>query len=323
MKKVLAFLAIMLLPLSVMAMTPVSDNALGNVTGQAGVSINVDVTMNLDIDVAAWGDSDGFTGAATQGWVGVTTLQVSYLHIWPRTDYNPHLVSGADPSNYRLLTIDVGTDSAGTTKVQIGMPTLTITMASMTANVKLGSDPSALDQLMGTLYVGDLNMATDGYDGTNGYLYIYAHDNCGVDIDFKGVTIAYLNIGKVAWGDTDGLAGGYGDTCGTLAGYVGLSSLNITTIKLDGGISIDVGTNDTNDTNCSYNVVPDHGNTFVIIGIKNNTSVYVGSLTAAVELGSSNALGEKLGDIYVKGMTATIIDNPLSSTRSFVHIFAH
>ena len=325
MKKVLTFLAIMLLPMSVMAMTPVTDNDLANVTGQAGVSINVDVTMDLNIDVAAWGDSDGFLAGSSAGWVGVTTLAVNTLHIWPRTDYNPDLAgTTADPTLYRLLTIDVGTEG-GVTKVQIGIPTLTVTMYSMDANVELGADTSSLNQLMGTLYIAGLNMATTGYDKSagTGFVYIYAHGNSGVDIDLVEVNIAYLKIDTVAWGDVDGLAAGYGHTCGMLPGYVGLSDLDIEDITVNGGITIDVGSNDTADTACIYNYAPDHGVTFVAIGIKDATSLSIGSLSAAVELGTDTSLGQKLGDIYVSDMTATIKNNTLTGTNSFVHIFAH
>ena len=56
MKRVLTILAILLLPLSVWAMTPVSDSALSDVTGQAGVSINIDLNMNISFDTVAWGE---------------------------------------------------------------------------------------------------------------------------------------------------------------------------------------------------------------------------------------------------------------------------
>ena len=45
MKRLLTILTILLLPLSVWAMTPVNDSDLSNVTGQAGVNINADLTM--------------------------------------------------------------------------------------------------------------------------------------------------------------------------------------------------------------------------------------------------------------------------------------
>lgn len=52
-------MAFLLLPLSVWAMTPISDSDLSNVTGQAGVNINVDLLMNVRLGTMAWGDSDG------------------------------------------------------------------------------------------------------------------------------------------------------------------------------------------------------------------------------------------------------------------------
>jgi hypothetical protein len=55
MKSILAFFTIMLLPFSVWAMTPVSDSDLSNVTGQAGVSINPNLTMDINIGTIAWG----------------------------------------------------------------------------------------------------------------------------------------------------------------------------------------------------------------------------------------------------------------------------
>ena len=73
MKRVLTILAILLLPLSVWAMTPVTDSDLSKVTGQAGVSINQDVMMNIHMDVMAWGDADGL------GKAGIGSAYYSYL----------------------------------------------------------------------------------------------------------------------------------------------------------------------------------------------------------------------------------------------------
>ena len=324
MKRVLAFLAIMLLPLSVMAMSSISDSDLAGVTGQAGVSINVDLNMDLDVNVAAWGDSDGYTVSGTTtaaGWVGVTTLHMNTLRICQRTDLTY--------SELRLLTIDVGTDSSGVTKVQIGMPTFNITMDSMTANVELGPDNSGvpnLNQTLGTLYLAGLDMALTGYNKTagTGFVYIYAHNDCGVSIDFANVNIDYLDLDTLSWGDTDGLGSTGYQNCGTHPGYVGLRALNVTSINLNGGITIDVGTNNTSDTSCYYHDIPDHGATFVAIGINDGTTLSIGSISAHVELGATQTLndGQILGDIYIGGVTATIKDNP-SGQPSFVHIFSH
>jgi len=95
MKNIAMFLAVLLLPMSVAAMTPLADAELSDISGRAGVSIMPNITMNIHFDVIAWGDSDGLGpnniwGVATSGgYVGVTNLSISNLYIGPRTDaYN-------------------------------------------------------------------------------------------------------------------------------------------------------------------------------------------------------------------------------------------
>jgi hypothetical protein len=64
MMRLCGILLMVLIPLSLSAMTPMSDEDLSDVSGQTGVSIWVDLTMNIHIDTLAWGDSDGL-GAIT------------------------------------------------------------------------------------------------------------------------------------------------------------------------------------------------------------------------------------------------------------------
>ncbi len=62
MKKILTAIvlfAFVVLPMSVMAMTSITEDELSTVTGQAGVSIGADITMNLSLGTVAWGDIDG------------------------------------------------------------------------------------------------------------------------------------------------------------------------------------------------------------------------------------------------------------------------
>lgn len=149
MKRVLTILAILLLPLSVWAMTPVSDSALSNVTGQAGVNINVDLTMDITIGTMAWGDNDGLSthpynigGLNTNGfnwnatgdaggWVGIEDFNIDNLTIRARYDdtYNGYRPYGTAPTSavgpygggaadqamnkLKALTIDVATDVTG------------------------------------------------------------------------------------------------------------------------------------------------------------------------------------------------------------------
>jgi hypothetical protein len=67
MKSLLILISTLLLPLTIWAMTPLTDTELSEINGQAGVSIWVDITMDIHIDVIAWGDSDGLGGNNTGG----------------------------------------------------------------------------------------------------------------------------------------------------------------------------------------------------------------------------------------------------------------
>lgn len=70
MKGMMVIVVIFLVPLYAGAMTRVSDVVLSDVTGQAGVSINADVTYDIHFDTCAWGDSDGLGGTTTGGMSG-------------------------------------------------------------------------------------------------------------------------------------------------------------------------------------------------------------------------------------------------------------
>jgi len=92
MKKILTAIVLFVfvaLPMSVMAMTSISDSDLSTVTGQAGVSIGADITMNVSFGTVAWGDSDGLgaTSGTTAGWVGLRNGTIDNLRIHMRSDY--------------------------------------------------------------------------------------------------------------------------------------------------------------------------------------------------------------------------------------------
>jgi hypothetical protein len=92
MKSAALAVLIVAFPLSMMAMTPVRDHDLSQVIGQAGVSINTDIMMNIAIDTLAWGDYDGiFEGGhpswgttADGGYVGLAGFDVIGLRIKAR-----------------------------------------------------------------------------------------------------------------------------------------------------------------------------------------------------------------------------------------------
>lgn len=65
MKRVLFILAILLLPLAAMAMSPVSDKEMAGITGQSGVTIDIsELKIGFEMDTVTWGDYDGFSFGA-------------------------------------------------------------------------------------------------------------------------------------------------------------------------------------------------------------------------------------------------------------------
>ena len=91
MRKILFLLAMVLAPLSASAMKPMSEADLSLVACRSGVSFFVDMTMDIHIDVLAWGDSDGLAPgpynpwniSTSGGYVGVGGYTVTGLAIRP------------------------------------------------------------------------------------------------------------------------------------------------------------------------------------------------------------------------------------------------
>ena len=195
MKKILTAMVLFVfiaLPMSVMAMTTLADNDLSTVTGQAGVSIGADITMNVSFGTVAWGDSDGLGTGTTGGWVGLRNGKIENLRIHMRSDLGMlDTVKAADyitqfPSysltaedsqvlsallTNQFLTIDVYTQTTTSTIwqsdgigaatqgsgyktfVRIGVPTFEIDMAKFTAEVGLWNDgPNLWEDFPGPLY---------------------------------------------------------------------------------------------------------------------------------------------------------------------------
>lgn len=86
---VIALMAMLMLPLTSFSMTAMEEGDLSSVTGQAGVSINLDARVDLAADVVAWGDLDGFeatnvsvtSGPDAAGWIGLSNLNIDNLRI--------------------------------------------------------------------------------------------------------------------------------------------------------------------------------------------------------------------------------------------------
>ena len=319
MKKALTILAALLLPLSVMAMTPVSDEALSDVTGQAGVSINADITMDVVLGTMAWGDATGLdapwdtTDSDAGGYMGVSDLRMTNLNIKARTEEDGY--NGYDPNTMlKPITIDVatGTQYGGNTFVRFGLGSLVISMDGLTTDVVLGPDTASLTQKLGEMSTGDIAV----YINPGSYMDIYADGACGVAMRMN-VIIDELQLGYVSWGDTDGFADGFW-TAGISAGYVGLGNFTIDgPITTVGSVAIDV-------TTASAGAYASaHGAPVTVVHIafiEEDFVLHAGALTADVVLAGSADLTSNpgvLGDIYCSGTDLTIRQG------SWVDIYAH
>jgi len=123
MKKILIAMVLFVfvaLPMSVMAMSTLADNDLSTVTGQAGVSIGADITMNVSFGAIAWGDIDGLASVGTSnplrdagsvdgGWVGINNLNIQNLRIHMRTDLGMRDQLVAESLGGSMLTYTPGT----------------------------------------------------------------------------------------------------------------------------------------------------------------------------------------------------------------------
>jgi hypothetical protein len=217
MQSVFAFFTIMLIPLSVWAMTLVSDSDLSNITGQAGVSINPDLTMDIEIGTIAWGDSDGIDPAVSVnpwstigltggGYVGVNNFKIMNLQIKLR---NNDTYNGYNSLMMKPITIDVATGykpysgyGANTTFVRIGPGALKISTDQMQFDVALGRyvdtktrNTPILDQVLGVATLGPM----DVYVNPQSYVDVYSHASHGVLFDVN-VTLDHISLPYISWG---------------------------------------------------------------------------------------------------------------------------
>jgi len=136
----------------------IADSELDEVTAEAGVSISfVDVKIK-DVASSATlsiGDSDGFTGYAGAGWLGANGIAISG---------NVAVISGT-------AVIDVGTNTASQTRVNMALPTVTLGAMNVTATMKLSNAMT----MTGANVLGSLNLRGFSTQLTGGSVQIYAH----------------------------------------------------------------------------------------------------------------------------------------------------
>ncbi len=341
-KTAIILLAFFLMPLSLWAMTPVSDTDLSTVTGQSGVSINADVTMNIGIGTLAWGDADGISkywptaGLNGAGYFGVSGFNLTNLRIKARetdhygTGYGT-VYSGSYGTAYlKPITIDVGYDPSyvtynGATFVRIGLGSLQVSLDALSLRVGLGPDTS-LAQEVGTLNLGPMA----AYFNPASYIDLY-NPRIGVTSAVyvtMNVIVDQFDLSYLSWGDSDGLPGGNTGTGGVVwmapgtlstAGYLGLQNLTIGgPVTLTGTVSFDV-------TTSRGGVYASAGGgqvtVFHIIFQRLTTLNFHGPITANVRLDSVAALNSAnagtLGNIYLSGVNLDV------RAGSWIDIWAH
>ena len=315
MNKLWVVLALVLLPVSAMAMTAVSDQDLSDVTGQSGVSINANLTMDLSIKAVAWGDEDGLgagTGT-TRGSIGIKNLDLTNMTI---TSQEKELGAAFSP-----ITIDVATRGPygeDVTFVRFGLGTLMVSMPAQTVDVALGDDHgddgAGLDQILGQSY---LNLTTVEFDPSS-YVDIWAGNivngtgapGMGTGVNqTMNISLKSFDLDTISWGDTDGLG------AGSTPGYIGLRNLVLTDsdhpITVTGTVSFNTGTKALGT------------GTPTVVHIEYTMSDFVinvpGPVTGEQVLSTAKELtgNEVLGDIYISSFKQTI------KQGSYVDIYAH
>ena len=310
------------------AMVPLDDRDLGNVCGQAGVNFNLDVTLNIAIDTASWGDSDGIVtgyanpwpGSGSGGHMGANDILLSQVHIRSRMSdsYN-----GYDSATmWKPITIDVAQNDSvynGATFIRFGLGALEISWDHMEMEVALGPSGDNLNQTLGDLYMGKLDL----YLNPASYIDVYNGRNAGQ----TGVTMTWysivdhIDIECISWGDSDGLGGpgGFwlGDT--TTAGWIGLKDIEVNgPTSVIGTFAIDIATSGSG----VYSLMSGHQETIVHVSFPSAFTLHTeGPITAEVRLDNTRTLDSlyagTLGDIFINDFTLQI------QQGSFVDIWAH
>jgi len=242
-------------------MTPIADSDLSNVTGQAGVNINANLSMDIAIGTMAWGDSDGITSVYNPwtnngttdttdgGYVGITDFNMTNLVIKARTEADDNY-GGFNTLMLKPITIDVATVTGtnnlyvttmaavptaihgfvatedlapGTTFVRFGLGALKISMDALQFDVALAPRVGTGETAGNQMVTLDQVMGTVSMGGMAVYINPWSY----VDIYSAGQGATSGNINGVCFAvnvTIDKFDMGYmswGDKDGFAAGNVG------------------------------------------------------------------------------------------------------
>ena len=212
MKKIIAIAAIfMLVPFTALALQPMNDSALQDVTAQSGVSIDIDnIQLDFTMNYLAWGDDDGIDGTATTtSWVGIAGLTMTNIVIdrLGIGDAQIDPIAGAAGSAANTLASELVTSVSGGTE----------TASEMVVYGSSGSDLSYLTIDVGTNYYSEdmstILVALGGTAASNG-LVATTHTCVAIGIPTISIYVGEISDMDIALGSA---ADALTEVMGTLA----------------------------------------------------------------------------------------------------------
>ena len=323
-----------MMPLPAFAKTVLPDKDLVDVTGQAGVSINMDVTFNLHMDSSAWGDADGLGAGSgtTSGWIGWKNFDAKNV----TAKFIPDPVT----SQPVLMSIDIATEGAtnpdgygaGTSFVRVGTGSLELSMDSLDFDAALGNkDTLVPEETLGSVYLGNLLMDFNSASRIDIYSTTPQANGSGVVLNFD-VTVDKLKMAALSWGNAGSL---WGTT--TTGGYFGLSGVNVNKLHIVGPVTFNVATvtpGTTDPMMAIYSQVMGPNTTFVRVGLGTGDSSS-GSTISGTSF-TPGAFGISMasfaGDLKVadnkqlvggQTMGSFLLSNVMFGVNGWVDIMAH
>src|SRR5664280_1835311 len=147
-------IGLMIIPqMGTAGMTPLSEEQMNNVVGQAGMSFQIDkLNWNITIDTLSYGDSDGLGPGTntTAGWLSLCGIVFIGA------------VQFTDPLKVDVVTTGNGTGHVGLTGLNITMTGMTVQVDRFSIDaIRLGSAPGAGNSL-GSIYMSNMVASITG-----------------------------------------------------------------------------------------------------------------------------------------------------------------